>query len=174
MDGSRFDQWARKVAIRTDRRRVLQAVHGLLAGTLLSRSATVRAQDEQGIAWVSGSGGIRGHLQIGPDGTVRIKSTVRHRDATGATTLVAEPDSAEVTFADTNGNGTAGLTQIQFVARNPATSERVTVALTTTGAEDIDRNGSYIIVVRTGDTVTTVSVRVRLLPNRTRTRNEKR
>jgi hypothetical protein len=174
MDGSRFDQWARKLAIRTDRRCVLQAVSVLIAGTLLSRSATVRAEDEQGIAWVSGRGGIRGYLKIATDGSLRIRSTVRQRDATGATTLVAEPVSAEVTFADANGNGTAGLTQIQFVARNPATSERVAVALATVGAEDIDRNGSYIIVLRIGEAETTVPVDVRLLPTRTRPRRRKR
>jgi hypothetical protein len=105
-------------------------------------------------------------LRTGLNGSTRIQSTIRDRDDAGTTVLIADPMSAEATFADANGNGTAGLTLVRFVARNPESGQRIPVTLETREAEDIDRDGRYAVVLRIGEQEKAIEIVARIVSRR--------
>ena len=163
-----------------------RATLALVASALLAQPTGVRA-DHDGACHhefavgehfkidIQGAGqpvDIFGQVVLGPiESTVR--GAIRLRDETGTTLLLAAPDSAELNCADANGDGSAGITALQFLARNPRTGDRVRIALVMREGEDLDEPGIYPLLLHIGDERAQVNARVALGPTRRRKRRRR-
>jgi hypothetical protein len=149
----------------------------LVASALLPQPTGVRA-DHDGTCHHEFVGG--GHFKIDIQGPgpgldfglqvgvgadeITVRGAIRLRDETGTTLLLAVPDSAEANCADANGNGSAGITALQLLARNPRTGDRVRFVLVAREGEDLDQSGFGFVTLSDGESEETVEVEVRLIP----------
>lgn len=97
-------------------------------------------------------------LAIAPDGSARVDGVVPFPSGHGFVLLAAQPGAARCACADADGDGRAGLTRVEFLARDPRSGELVPVALASLEGEDIARVGRYGLEVRVGDERATLAV----------------
>lgn len=115
-------------------------------------------------AWPKSTGpALRLTAGITADGTARVLGAIRARDAAGTRLLKAARGGAQTACADTDGDGTAGLTRLAASFRDAKTGARVPVIITSTG-DDIDATGVYAVNVRVGKRTMSGEVFVKLPP----------
>jgi hypothetical protein len=102
-------------------------------------------------------------FRIDPDGTARVHGSIQHQADSGVGILVADADAALASCADRNGDGTIGLTRLQFDAREHRTDRHVPIVLSALEGENLGRSGSGIVTVQIGAEVP-IAIEVRLRP----------
>ncbi len=101
-------------------------------------------------------------LSFSVDGDAEARGTVHVRDGTSNTFLIGEAPP-RATCADADGDGTAGITSLQLVGRNPQSGEEVLVVLVP-GDNDLDARGEYEVGVRMGDVSSEITLTFLPLP----------
>lgn len=86
---------------------------------------------------------LRLQLAFAPDGTARVRGTIRQR-GNAMPLLEAARGDARTVFADADGDGTAGLVRLNADFRDVETGKRVRVVLAPT-EHDIDASGDYAV-----------------------------
>lgn len=101
-------------------------------------------------------------LRFSADGTSEVRGTVHSRDDTSHTVLIAET-LPNATCADSDGDGTAGITVLQVAGRNPETGDEVLMSVAA-GDHDLDERGEYDVRLEVGNLTTSVTLDVLPLP----------
>ena len=97
------------------------------------------------------------HLQltVNPNGAAHVAGVISEADR-----LVAHAgEPAQASCADTDSDGVAGLTSVEFSAQTTQTRDHVGVAVVPIG-RDIDQSGTYQLAVTIGGRTTTVEADV--------------
>ena len=84
-------------------------------------------------------------------GLAQTHGVARISDGSSNTVLIAEAVPTTASCADTNENGVAGLTNLQFVMRDVHSGELVPVSIIPTSGE-IDKSGEDEVIIVIGDT----------------------
>src|SRR5262245_19208816 len=90
-------------------------------------------------------------VTIGRAGLARTHGVARISDGSSNTVLIAEAGPTTASCADTNDNGVAGLTSLQFVMRDVHSGELVPVSIIPASGE-IDKSGEDEVIIVIGDT----------------------
>src|SRR5262245_18643284 len=90
-------------------------------------------------------------VNIDRDGVAQARGAAVIKDGLSNTVLIAEKHPTTASCADTNGNGVAGLTSLQFVMRDVHSGELVPVSIIPASGE-IDKSGEDEVIIVTGDT----------------------
>src|SRR5262245_19097184 len=89
-------------------------------------------------------------VSIGRSGLGRTHGVARLSDGSSNTILIAEAVPTTASCADTNENGVAGLTSLQFVMRDVHSGELVPVSIIPTSGE-IDESGLDEVIIVIGN-----------------------
>ena len=105
-------------------------------------------------------------VRFARDGTARLSGAIRFPAITTATApyaplLAALNTGARAACADSDGDGTVGLTRLEGEFLVVATGDRVPVVLTPT-EHDVDANGIYAVALQIDDVTLTGDTRFRV------------
>lgn len=100
-------------------------------------------------------------VTIGRDGLARTQGAARIRDGSSNTVLIAEAIPTTASCADTDDNGVAGFTSLQFAMRHVPSGELVPVSVIPASGE-IDESGEDLLIIVIGDTTFVEKVKSRV------------
>lgn len=90
------------------------------------------------------------------DGTTRVRGVIRIDDPERRQNLVAR-GTGQSSCADSDGDGTGGLTRLAAEFRDARTKRPVQVVLRSPPTQDIDASGVYLATLTVGDSTTTLA-----------------